>query len=82
MGARTHVRGVDGPLWDPREVRAVRRINRWTLAATGIFVLAGALAFAVGATGAGAILALLAMGAFGAGTMAALRSTSVGRKLY
>jgi len=76
------VASVEGSLWDPGEVRAARRISRWTLAVAGCLAVAGLSLTAVGAAGAGRALLLLAILAFLLGSLAALEATSAGRRMF
>ncbi|OGS50144.1 MAG: hypothetical protein A3K65_02070 [Euryarchaeota archaeon RBG_16_68_12] len=70
---------MDEPLWDPREVRAVRRINRWTLAATGVLFLVGVVLIAAGASALGGFVLMIALLAFSVGTLAGMNATAAGR---
>ncbi len=72
---------MGGTLWDPKEVRAVRRINRRTLAATGVLFIAGVVLVAAGASALGGLVLLIALLALLVGSFAGMNATAAGRKV-
>ncbi len=70
-------RTVKERLWDPERRREVRRINRWTLAATAVLLSAGAILVAAEVPSLGGLVVLAGILAFLAGTVKAARASGV-----